>query len=649
MNKKLFLISTLLCAIISISIGIWIGKNSGSDSKPISTTVESGFDPKISHGEHKFNPSKSASVWTCSMHPQVKQPDPGKCPICAMNLIPLEKENETELEDNKITLSNYARKLAEIETSTVIRDFPDKEVNLVGQVDYDETRMRVITARFPARVDRLFVNYTGIPVNKGDHLALIYSPQLLTAQNELITALKFDQPGATSVEASREKLRLWDLMPDQIAAIEELGSASNEFELRAPLGGIVVEKNINEGDYFETGEVLFRIADLRRLWIILDAYETDLPWLHYGQETVIETQARPGKKISGKIVFIDPVMDRSTRTVKVRVEVDNHDGLLKPGMFVSAIVTAEVAHDGQVYAPELLGKWISPMHPQVVKDQPGQCDVCGMDLIPAEDMGFHTTIDKNAPLLVPASAVLRTGKRAIVFISTGMGEKPIYEARNITLGPRAGDYFIVYEGLLENEIVVTNGAFKLDSSMQIKAMSSMMNPTAGIAAPSHNHDNRVTGKNLSNLQQNMSPDDHLGIAIPSSEVKALLGPYFNLHSALAGDDLDKAKKSIKAMISTVGNTSPIAELIHEMLEADSLDQIRRPAFETLSKSLIQAIQGDPSALDGHYYLMHCPMVYDDRGADWLQKNSELLNPYFGDMMLHCGEIKEKLGESNNDQ
>jgi len=257
------------------------------------------------------------------------------------------------------------------------------------------------------------------------------------------------------------------------------------------MGGIVIHKNATEGMYVNTGTPIYRVADLSRLWVKLDAYESDLPWIRYGQEVEFTTQAYPGQVFKGTISFIDPVLNDKTRTVKVRVNVDNSQGELKPQMFVKAIVHSQVAGVGKIMAAELAGKWICPMHPDVVKTQAGSCDICGMDLVTTESLGYvKADTPEKAPLVIPVSAPLITGKRAVVYVQVPNTEKPTYQGREIVLGPRAGDYYIVKSGLAEGEIVVTNGNFKIDSAMQIQAKPSMMNPQgekAPTGHPGHSH------------------------------------------------------------------------------------------------------------------------------------------------------------------
>lgn len=588
--------------------------------------------------------SNEPTTWTCSMHPQIQQPEPGDCPICGMDLIPLENDSGADDGPRVMSMSEASRALAEIQTTAVIQDYPEAEIRLVGKLDYDETKEKSLTARFPARIDELFVNFTGIRVKKGEHLARVYSPDLLTAQRELLTSHRAD-PDSSITRAARDKLRLWDLLPEQIDAIIESGKAKDHFVLKAPIGGVVVAKYVKEGDYIKTGEPLFKIVDLSVLWAYLDAYESDLPWLRFGQEVAFMVEAIPGETFYGQIAFIEPEVNRKTRTIPIRVNVPNEDGKLKPGMFVRGIVESRLAEDGKVYAPEFAGKWISPMHPEVVKDGPGQCDVCGMDLVPAEELGYVDNADESAPLLVPSSAVLRTGKRAVVYVEKPDAERPTYEGREIVLGPRAGDSFIVIAGLDAGERVVSNGAFKIDSALQIQAKPSMMNPEGGGPAQGHDHGGARSVTNDSHAGHDMASL----IEIPTEQAAQLLKPYLAMQSALAADDLKTAQSQAKAMMEVTGHSGSLPDLLHDMLAAESLDALRKPYFEMLSNAMIAAVKVSPSSFEENLYVMNCPMVYGDRGADWLQSSEQLLNPYFGAMMLKCGEVKEAISASEKDE
>lgn len=442
--------------------------------------------------------ASSGNVWTCSMHPQIRQPNPGLCPICEMDLIPLKNEGGGGLRE--VAVPPEAAALLDLKVSPVVRSPATAKVSLFGKVAHDERRLSTITSRVGGRIDRLYLDFTGARVRKNDHLAELYSPEILVAQRELIEATKALRPGSPLssdavretrqrlLAAAREKLRLLQLSDSQIDGIATQKDPSDHITIRSPQNGIVVVKFVNEGQYVNTGERLFQVADLSHVWLELEAYESDLPWLRYGQKVSFTVEALPGERFEGQVAFIDPEINPLTRVAKVRLNVENKNLHLKPGMFARARVQAVVTATGQVIDPGLAGKWISPMHPEIVKDAPGKCDLCGMDLVPAEELGFVAEGQDpgTLPLLVPASAVLRTGERAVVYVRLPEKTDPVFEGREIVIGPQVGDHFMVRSGLTAGELVVTQGAFKLDSELQIKARPSMMNPNAGLEErPAH--------------------------------------------------------------------------------------------------------------------------------------------------------------------
>ncbi|MHC5119654.1 MAG: efflux RND transporter periplasmic adaptor subunit, partial [Planctomycetota bacterium] len=410
---------------------------------------------------------------------------------CAMDLIPLEPDSGGG-GDRMITFSQQANKLMEIQTSAVERKAISHEVRLVGKIALDETRTKTITAWVPGRIDRLFVDYTGIAVRAGDHMVEVYSPDLITAQAEFLQSTKSAQglDGSSelvansirqTVQAAREKLALLGLTEQQITDIEKAGKSLDRLTIYAPIGGIVIDKKATEGAYVKTGTPIYTIADLSKLWVLLDAYESDLAWVQYGQAVEFSTPSLPGEVFTGRISFISPVLNDQTRSVKVRTVVDNPSGKLKPNMLVSAFVKTPVTEQGPAMATDLLNKWICPMHGEIVKGQTGICDICQMDLVEAESLGYTKETDSTLPLIVPASAVLITGRKldkAVVYVQVEGADKPTFIGKEITLGPRAGDYYIVRSGLMAGERVVTNGNFKIDSEMQIQAKPSMMTSPA---------------------------------------------------------------------------------------------------------------------------------------------------------------------------
>lgn len=533
--------------------------------------------------------------WTCSMHPQIKKDDPGKCPLCGMDLIPLKMGGKQMTGLRQLVVSPSARALMNVQVTPVERRFVETEVRMVGKVEYDETRLKHITAWVPGRLDRLFVDYTGVSVEEGTHMVYIYSEQLYSAQQELIEAVRsarertdeprsnfFSDGGVDLVESAREKLRLLGLTPEQIATIEKQSKPEDHTLINSTMSGIVIEKLKQQGDRVQTGERIYTVADLSQLWVKMDAYESDLLWLRYGQDVTFTTEAYPGEEFRGRIAFIDPVLDDKTRTVKVRVNVPNEDGRLKPEMFVRAIVKANVAAGGRVIDADLSGKWVSPMHPEIVKEEPGDCDICGMPLVRAESLGYVSAdaVGATAPLVIPASAPLLTGTRAIVYVELPGTKDPTFEGREILLGPRAGDYYLVKHGLNEGDLVVTAGNFKIDSALQIQAKPSMMTPEGG-GGGGHDH-----GGGTPKTQSPESSGGHSGHTgdLPVSVRQKLqkIGEAFNvLQAAADGDDRDAIRSAWRNFGQLV-----------QSVDADGLSGHSKLVWKELSMLLVNdAVEG----------------------------------------------------------
>jgi Cu(I)/Ag(I) efflux system membrane fusion protein len=628
-----------------------------------------GGDPHA-HDVAASAESSQVTVWTCSMHLQIRQPKPGQCPICGMDLIPLSSGSEEETGPRELRLSSAAMKLAEIQTAPAEKKYVVTEVRMVGKVDYDETRLSYISAWVSGRIDRLYVDFTGTSVRKGDHLVSLYSPELISAQQELLQALKTAGEVSASnnpnvretaqriLEAVREKLRLLGLKEEQISDIEKQGEVTDHLTIYSPVSGIVIHRNAQEGMYVNTGMPIFTIADLSNVWVKLDAYESDLEWIRYGQEVDFISEAYPGETFTGKIVFIDPVLNPQTRTVKVRVNVPNPQGNLKPEMFVRAVVHSKLSVSGKVMDPSLAGKWISPMHPEIVKDHPGNCDICGMPLVPAEKLGYvpASEIQKEAPLVIPASAPLITGKRAVVYLKVP-DKEGVFEGREIVLGARAGDFYIVKEGLQEGEEVVTNGNFKLDSDLQIKAKKSMMNPEGVEATTGHQH--AAASEHSTTPDASAEKNEQPGAPVEfQKSLESLASAYFKIQDALSHDKLNASKQHARDFQTRLAKVDmallqgeahqrwmeilpKLKNSATSILNADDLPAARS-AFEPLSEAVYAAIKQFGTSKQQPVYRYYCPMAFDNKGAYWLQNKQGVKNPYYGSMMFKCGEEVEVL-------
>jgi len=604
--------------------------------------------------------SVKPQMYTCSMHPSVRLPDPdAKCPICFMELIPV-TDGGGEENALRVTMNEAAAATSRIETARVARLFPTAVVRLFGKVSYDETSVARLTAYFPARIERLFVNYVGVPVSEGDHIAEVYSPSLLAAFEELRQSSKAsDDASAMSdivrdatrgtLTAARDKLRLYGLTDGQIAAIERGENLADALTVYAPIGGIVTHLAVREGDYVNEGAPVATVADLSRLWLDLEAYESQLSMLRWGQRVSFTTESHPGEVFEGQVSFIEPMIDERTRTAVVRVAVDNSDGRLKPGMFASAVVRPRMVENGAVVSDELAGRWVSPMHPTIVKDGPGACDVCGMDLVPAESLGVvGDPSQAREPLVIPRSAVLFTGKRSIVYIAIPDAEQPTYEGREVLLGPRAGDFYLVREGLRENERVVVNGAFRIDSAMQIAAKPSMMMPSGDTDnTPRSAHGSMQTG-----ARRTVVPDSFI------FALKPVYAAYLDAQEALAADDLGRFIQATDDLNTAIGFVQE-AGLVGESLgawrraaatlrgggAATTIERARE-RFERLSQAIISLQERFGHHGGETWRVAYCPMAFENTGAEWLQRGAQVNNPYFGASMLRCGEIRREFPPLN---
>jgi len=432
--------------------------------------------------------------YICPMMCTPPQSEPGRCPVCAMELVPATSGggNTDEL---SIQVDPAARRVANIQTVAVQAVPLRRKIRAIGQISYDEGALATISAYVDGRLDRLYADYTGVLVNKGDQLAWLYSPKLYTAQVELIRmkqALEQSQSSSSSprvIESQRRfyqsaRKNLIDLgtTEEQVQQLEEAGQADSRMHLVSPIGGTVIENLAVEGQYVKTGQAIYRVADLSTVWLMLELFPEDAVAIRYGQKVEAEVQSLPGRKVFGRVAFIDPVVDPNTRTVGVRVVVPNDEGLLRIGEYASAHIEVELGGDGlpvvHVYDPELAGKWISPRHPHVIESSPGKCRECGIELVPASQFGFADTGASQATgLVVPRDAVLMAGDSSVVYVETDPGR---FEIRPVVLGPIVGSQVMIIRGVEAGEQVATSGNFLIDSQMQLAGNPSLIDPTKAI-------------------------------------------------------------------------------------------------------------------------------------------------------------------------
>ena len=559
----------------------------------------------IEQSDHQHIESLDNQIWTCSMHPQIRQSEPGQCPICGMDLIPLNNESSDNENPMEIKMSPTAMQLANVQTSVITKQKPVKEVRMNGKVKADERNVSSQTAHIPGRVEKLLVNFTGESVSKGQVLAYVYSPDLVTAQEELFEAYKIRENQPELYQAAKGKLLNWKLTEKQINNIIQSGQPQEQFPVLADVSGVVLTKRVNLGDYVQKGQSLFEIADLSKVWVLFDVYESDMQWIKKGDNASFTIQSLPGETFKGRITFVDPVINPKTRVATARVEMNNPGMKLKPEMFAVGIVK-------------------SPVH------------------------------NEQEALIVPKSAVMWTGERSVVYVKQASVSGINFMMREVTLGAALGDSYIIKEGLEEGEEIATNGTFSIDAAAQLAGKPSMMNPEGGVVMTGHSHGGTSTNTNTT------SPV-HSQVINISKKAKEVLKPLFNeyllLKDALVADDFEKSKQIATSLLSKLNKTnmgvftgeahnvwmqhsSAIEKALKPIDKAENIGEVRRH-FKTLSDQFVMlAITFGP--FDQTLYIQHCPMANSNKGADWISSEKEIQNPYFGASMLKCGSVKETL-------
>ena len=561
---------------------------------------------------HSETEQVDATIWTCSMHPQIKMDKPGDCPICGMDLIPLKtNENIEEADPNEIQMTQSAIKLAEVQTFIVEEGAPEKSIHLLGKVKPDERNIATLTARFGGRIEKLYVNYTGQNVKKGQKLASIYSPELNTAQQELLDAAKYKDDNPSFYKATRNKLKLWELTDTQIDAIEQSDEPSIYFDILSPISGTITRRDVAIGDYVKEGNPLFEVIDLSRVWIMFDAYESDLPWINMGDKVSFTLQSLPGKTYNAKVSYIDPFINAKTRVAQVRVEMQNSNLKFKPEMFVNGILQSKVASSSE-------------------------------------------------QLLIPKTSILWTGKRAIVYVKVPNRETPSFIYREITLGAEAGSFYVVASGLEEGEEIASNGVFKIDASAQLLGKPSMMNPDGGKVSTGHNHGGKkMTDEEMENMDNNEKTDISISGKV-DEEFKNQLGEFVNAYlkmkDAFVATDEKQVESEATKLLAALDKIDmkllkgdahnewmklqkPIKENLNGIISMKGIE-MKRSHFSIVSNKITEAIEKFGINTDSPIYLEFCPMAFDNKGAFWISADKKIKNPYFGDKMMTCGEVKK---------
>ena len=423
-------------------------------------------------------PSTAAALtrYVCPMMCVPPSSKPGRCPVCAMKLEPTTQQDGDGV---SFEIEPAIRRIVGIRTAKAKLAEAKRSIRTIGSIEYDQSQLSTIAAYTDGRLEELFADYVGVPVKHGDDLALLYSPELFTAQTEYLANLGQATSGLVDRQGilalTSERLVELGMSPDQIAALRESRKPSSRVRIESPQGGRVIEKLVAEGDYVQAGEPLYRVADLATVWLMLDLFPDDASVVRFGQRVTAQISSDPEKLFVGRVAFIDPIVDKKTRTVRVRVELANPDGTLKPGDYAKARIAVPALPQPTIYDPELAGKFISPMHPQVIRDEPGACPVCDMDLVSTTELGFSPTpLPEQRQILVPRNAVLTVGDDSVIYVEVGPGR---FEIRRISVAAYTQTHAAVSAGLEAGEVVATDGNFLLDSQSQLIGNASLLDPS----------------------------------------------------------------------------------------------------------------------------------------------------------------------------
>ncbi|MCH8501319.1 MAG: efflux RND transporter periplasmic adaptor subunit [Aliidiomarina sp.] len=561
--------------------------------------------------------------YTCSMHPTFRSTDPNdRCPICGMELIPVASGGDDDGEVVRIEFSGRSLALLGLQTEPAQRGAATQDISLTGTLDYDERSLTTISAWTSGRIDRLYVNFTGAYVQQGEPLLELYSPELLVAQQDLLQAVQvarsqnprqIQEQAELTLQAARSRLRLLGITTAQIDEIIVQGKISERVVIRAPSSGLVTGRMVSQGDYVATGEMLLQLADSDKMWLLLDVFERDLHYFQTGQTLTIEVSqpGHPRHAVQGEVVALAPRIDAQRRTREMRVALNESLSVQSAGGFVRASVQLE-----------------------------------------------HADV-----LTIPVSAPLITGKRAVVYVQEE-ANSGAFAAREVELGRRLGDRYEVLSGLEAEELVVSRGAFRIDSELQLRGRPSMMSPSGG-GAPVHDHggahgstQGSEQGSDIGNANGNAHGNAHSAPAQTSDtaaatatiefdasvDASSVFAAYHQMWAALHSDDLpawQQAASDFHNAVAAVSWPSALAEQEAQLNtgagHAHHVGRISvaRDQFYDHSQAMIALAEAGYH--HGELHLMFCPMARRGQGAYWLQEHDELLNPYFGSRMLRCGD------------
>ncbi|MDD3300922.1 MAG: efflux RND transporter periplasmic adaptor subunit, partial [Bacteroidales bacterium] len=482
---------------------------------------------------------------------------------------------------------------------------------LNGKIEEDERLVFSQSSHVPGRIENLMVNFTGDYVKKGQVIASVYSPGLVTAQEELYEAQKVKDTQPQLFNAAKEKLKTWKLTNAQIEQMLQSGTTEETFDIQSDVSGYVIQKKVNPGDYVQKGETIYEIADLSRVWVLFDLYESDMGWIKKGDKVDYTVASLPGETFTGTISFIDPIIDPRTRVAKARVATANSGLKLKPEMFVSGIVEAELQK-------------------------------------------------KSDAVVVPKSAVMWTGQRSVVYVKSITDQGVNFIMREVTLGPALGESFVIEDGLVRGEEIAVNGTFSIDAAAQLAGKPSMMNPDGGPAMTGHNHGGmKMSAADEGAASSRSASSEAHTKTDPSfkAQLTKVYNDYLDMKNAFVATDAKKVANEAKDVIAALKSVdmSLLKDDAH-MMWMDQLETLNS-TINTINRSADINKQRQEFARfnlvfykslkmfgleEVTAYYQYCPMANNNQGAYWLSETKDIRNPYFGKDMLDCGETKEKI-------
>ncbi len=533
------------------------------------------------HQHQTHSVEEKTEVWTCSMHPQIRMNEPGDCPICGMELIPLENLESDETLESSVKMSATAVKLAGVETIKVNTGKANSEIPVNGKITYNEQNAVTQTAHVPGRIERLLVDFTGEKVKKGQVLATVYSPELVTAQEELLQAKKYETTDPGLLRAAKTKLKSWKISEAQINRILQSGKPQTQFSILSQVDGVVTQKYVQEGDYIKQGQKLFDVADLSQLWIQFEVYEKDLNKVNVGDSVQFTVDAIPAKTFKTKITYVDPYVSDKKRVAYARSEIKNKNNKFKPEMFVK----------GSIYASEQ---------------------------------------KEAAQAIVPKSAVMYTGKRSLVYIKQQTEKGVFFTKRDVVLGPSTGDSYIIESGLKSGDEIAVYGTFSIDAAAQLQDKPSMMNTGSG---KTNEYKISLPKESIKLMQQWINAYLKLKESLTKDDLETAKKEALVLEKKMEEINPEQFKGPLKTQWEMVYKDSKV--ILTQMYKSKDLKTFRDHFFD-LSNTLIDWLKMT-GAYEKELYIQHCPMAHGN-GADWISDEKEVENPYYGPSMLKCGEV-----------